>query len=73
MENSVLGPALSLLLKEEGCIVSDNGTIATIVHGSRRIKLERRGDYWYDVEKNLWYYSRSQIAFYMIRPTLGSL
>lgn len=73
MENSVLGPALSLLLKEEGCIVSDNGTIATIARGSRRIKLERRGDYWCDVEKNLWYYSRSQIAFYMIRPTLGSL
>lgn len=72
MENSVLGPALSSLLKEEGCIVSDNGVIATIT-GSRRIKLERRGDYWYDAEKNLWFYSRSQIAFYAIRPTLGAL
>lgn len=73
MENSVLGPALISLLKEEGCIVSDNGTIATIMHGSRRIKVERRGDYWYDVEKNLWFYSRSQIALCMTRPTLGSL
>lgn len=72
MENSVLGPALSSLLKEEECIVSDNGAIATITHGSRQIKLERRGDYWYDAEKNLWFYSRSQIAFYMTRPTLGS-
>jgi len=73
MENSVLGPALSSLLKDEGCDVSDNGTIATIIYGSRRIKVERRGDYWYDVEKNLWFYSRSQIAFYITRPTLGSL
>ena len=73
MENSVLGLALSSLLKAEGCIVSDNGIIATITHGSRRIKLERRGDYWYDAEKNLWFYSRSQIAFYATRPTLGSL
>lgn len=71
--NSVLGPALSSLLKEEGCSVSDNGTIATIIHGSRHLKVERRGDYWYDVEKNLWFYSRSQIAFYTTRPTLGSL
>lgn len=73
MENSVLGPALSSLLKEEGCDVSDNGAIAIIIYGSRRIKVERRGDYWYDVEKNLWFYSRSQIAHYITRPTLGSL
>lgn len=64
MKNSVLGPALDGLLKEEGCIVNDNGTIATIIHGSRRIKVERRGDYWYDVEKNLWFYSRAQIALH---------
>lgn len=73
MENSVLGPALSSLLIEEGCIVNDNGTIATIIHGSRRIKVERRGNYWYDSEKNLWFYSRAQIANYMVRPTLGAL
>lgn len=72
-KNSVLGPALDGLLKEEGCIVSDNGTIAIITYGPKRLKVERRGDYWYDVEKNLWFYSRTQIAFYMIRPTLGSL
>ena len=71
MKNSVLGPALDGLLKEEGCIVSDSGTIATITYGSRRIKVERRGDYWYDVEKNLWFYSRSQIALYITRPSLG--
>ena len=59
MENSVLGSALSSLLNEEGCDVSDNGTIATIICGSRWIKVERRGDHWYDVEKNLWFYSRS--------------
>lgn len=73
MENSVLGPALSSLLKEEGCIVSDNGTIATITYALRRIKVERRGDYWYDSEKSLWFYSRAQIANYMVRPTLGAL
>ena len=73
MENSVLGPALSSLLREEGCIVNDNGTIATITHGSRRIKVERRGNYWYDSEKNLWFYSRAQIANYMVRPTLAVL
>lgn len=73
MENSVLGPSLSSLLKDEGCAVSDNGAIATIIRGSRRIKVERRGDHWYDVEKNLWFYSRSQIALYITRPTLGSL
>ena len=73
MKNSVLGPALSSLLKEEGCGVIDNGTTAIIICGSRRLKVERRGDCWYDVEKNLWFYSRSQIAFYMTRPTLGSL
>ena len=71
MKNSVLGLALSSLLKEEGCDVSDNGATATVIYGSRRIKVERRGDYWYDVEKNLWFYSRSQIAFYMTRPSLG--
>jgi len=71
MENSVLCPALSSLLKEEGCVVSDNGTIATITYGSRRIKVERRGDYWYDVEKNLWFYSSAQIAFYTLRPSIG--
>lgn len=32
-ENSVLGPALSSLLNEEGCDVSDNGAIATIIYG----------------------------------------
>ena len=71
MKNSVLGPTLDRLLKEEGCIVSDNGVIAIITYGSRRLKVERRGDYWYDVEKNLWFYSRSQIAFYVTRPSLG--
>lgn len=72
-DGKCLCSALSSLLKEEGCIVNDNGTIATIIYGSRRIKVERRGDYWYDAEKNLRFYSRAQIAFYMIRPTLGSL
>lgn len=73
MENSVLGPALDGLLKEEGCIVSDNGAIAIITYRSRRLKVERRGNYWYDSEKNLWFYSRAQIANYMVRPTLGAL
>ncbi len=45
MENSVLGPALSSLLKDEGCNVSDNGAIVIITYRSRRLKLERRGDY----------------------------
>jgi len=73
MKNSVLGPALDALLKDEGCVVSDNGAIAIITHGSRRLKVERRGDYWYDAEKNLWFYSRPQIIFYVTRPSLGSV
>lgn len=73
MKNSVLGSALDGLLKEEGCVVSDNGTIATITRGPRRISLEKRGNYWYDLDKNLWFYSRAQIANYMVRSTLGAL
>ena len=72
-ENSVLGFALDCLLKELGCIVVDNGNTTTISLGPRRLKLERRNDCWYDLEKNLWFYSRAQIASYIIRPTLGRL
>ena len=72
-ENSVLGSALEMLLKELGCYVNDDGNIAIITFRSRRIKLEKRGDYWHDLEKNLWFYSRAQIANYISRPTLGSL
>jgi len=72
-ENSVLGFALDLLLKEVGCTIVDNGNTAIIVYGSRRLKLERRNDCWYDLEKNLWFYSKPQIAFYITRPTLGTL
>lgn len=72
-ENGVLGPALETLLKELGCYVNDDGNIASIIFRPRRIKLEKRGDYWYDSEKNLWFYSRRQIVNYISRPTLGSL
>lgn len=39
-ENSVLGSALEMLLKELGCYVNDDGNIAIITFRSRRIKLE---------------------------------
>lgn len=39
-ENSVLGPALEMLLKELGYYVNDDGNIAIIIFRLRRIKLE---------------------------------
>lgn len=66
-EQKVLGYALEILLSELGCDIIDNGETATIKCMSRRLKLEKRGDYWYDPEKNLKFYSRSQIAIYMVR------
>ena len=73
MEDSVLGFALKCLLDELGCVVTEQDNIAIITYRSRRIILEKRGNYWYDSEKNLWFYSRAQIANYMVRPTLGAL
>lgn len=73
MEDSVLGPALRCLLDELGCVVTEQDNIAIITYRSRRIILEKRDNYWYDSEKNLWFYSRAQIANYMARPTLGEL
>lgn len=73
VEDSVLGFALKCLLDELGCVVTEQDNIAIITYRSRRIILEKRGNYWYDSEKNLWFYSRAQIANYMVRPTLGAL
>lgn len=73
MEDSVLGFALKFLLDELGCVVTEHDNIAIITYRSRQITLEKRGNYWYDSEKNLWFYSRAQIANYMVRPTLGVL
>lgn len=73
VEDSVLGSALKCLLDELGCMVTEHDNIANITYRSRRIILEKRGNYWYDSEKNLWFYSRAQIANYMVRPTLGTI
>lgn len=72
-EDSVLGSALKCLLDELGCVVTEHDNIAIITYRSRRIRLEKRGNYWYDSEESLWFYSRAQIANYMVRPTLGAL
>lgn len=73
VQDSVLGFSLRCLLDELGCVVTEHDNIAIITYRSRRIILEKRGNYWYDLEKNLWFYSRAQIANYMARPTLGAL
>lgn len=73
MEDSVLGSALKRLLDELGCVVTEHDNIAIITYRSRRITLEKHGNYWHDSERNLWFYSRIQIANYMVRPTLGAL
>lgn len=73
VEDSVLGSALKCLLDELGCVVTERDNIAIITYRSRRIILEKRGNYWHDSEKNLWFYSRAQIANYMARPTLGAI
>jgi hypothetical protein len=70
MKDNVLDFALETLLKELGCTVSDNGETATIQYTSRRLKLEKRDDHWYDLEKNLKFYSRAQIAIYIARNPL---
>lgn len=66
MNNTVLGFALKILLEELGCTVIDINDIAIVKHGSIQLKLEKRDDYWHDLEKNLKFYSRSQIAIYML-------
>lgn len=70
MEDNVLGYALESILKELGCSVEFKDSIAIITMGSRRLRLEKRGHHWYDLEKNLWFYSRTQIPIYMVRGTL---
>lgn len=66
-EQKVLGYALEVLLEELGCVVTDNGDTATITYMSRRLKLEKRDNCWYDLEKNLEFHSRAQIVIYMAR------
>lgn len=65
MENNVLDFALETTLKELGCAVECNEDIAIIQCGSTRLKLEKRLNYWYDLEKDLWFYSRAHILIYM--------
>lgn len=67
MENNVLDYATELVLKELGCTVKNTENIATIQFGSTRLKLEKRSNYWYDLEKNLLFHSRAQILIYMAR------
>lgn len=67
MENNVLDFALKTVLEELGCTIDINENIATIQCGPTRLKLEKRANYWYDLEKNLWFYSRSMILIYMAR------
>ena len=67
MENTVLDFALETLLKEIGCTIDINENIATIELGPTRLKLEKRLNYWYDLEKNLWFYSQSMILIYTAR------
>lgn len=66
MENTVLDFATETLLKELGCTVRDNGHIVTIQFESKQLKLEKRAQYWYDIERNLWFYSRANIVIYMV-------
>ena len=70
MNNTVLGFTLKILLEELGCTVIDINDIAIVKYGSTQLKLEKRDDYWYDLEKNLNFYSRSQIATYIVRDQL---
>lgn len=67
MENNVLDFALETVLEELGCTIDNNENIATIQFGPTRLKLEKRSNYWYDLEKNIWFYSRSMILIYMAR------
>lgn len=67
MENNVLDYVTELVLKELGCTVNCTENVATIQSGSTRLKLEKRLDYWYDLEKDIWFYSRAQILIYMAR------
>lgn len=73
LENSVLPAALESLLMELGVTVNEQNNVAAITYGPRYLKLEKRGNYWYDSEKSLWFYSQAQIATYMTRPTLRTL
>ena len=66
MEQSILGYALQIILIELGCTITNTKHSATITYGTRRLTLEKRGDNWYSLEKNLTFTSRSQIVFYMI-------
>lgn len=66
-KGGVLGFSLGLLLKDLGCTIIDNGEVATIQYSSTRLKLEKRDGHWHDLEKNLEFYSRTQIAVYMVR------
>ena len=65
MEESILGYALQILLIELGCSITNTKDTATITYGKRRLKLEKRGDNWYSLEKDLLFTSRSHIVFYM--------
>lgn len=65
MENTVLDFATETVLKALGCTVKDNGHIAALQLDSKQLKLEKRAEYWYDIEKNLWFYSRAHIVIYM--------
>nr|DAW63648.1 MAG TPA: hypothetical protein [Caudoviricetes sp.] len=65
MENTVLDFATETLLKELGCTIKDNGHIAAIQFGSKQLKLEKRAEYWCDIERNLQFYSRAHIVIYM--------
>jgi hypothetical protein len=73
MEESILGYALQILLIELGCSIKNTKDTATITYGKRRLKLEKRGDNWYSLEKDLLFTSRSHIVFYMIRDEMREI
>lgn len=70
INDSVLGFALKIILEELNCIIIDNGHIAIVKYATGRLKLEKRDGYWYDLEKNIKFHSRSQIAIYVARHQL---
>lgn len=68
--DSVLGFALKIMLEELNCAITDNGHIAIIKYATGQLKLEKRDGYWHDLEKNIKFHSRSQIAIYVARDQL---
>lgn len=70
MKNNVIDWVLELTLKELGCTVKHNEDTVTIQSDSTQLRLEKRSEYWFDLEKNLWFYSRAQILIYMAKGTL---